>query len=130
MGTATLLCIAALIFVMLNVDPFQSGFVGFAFFYTSLLFSLVGIFSLSLFALYRRYSSKHQPLFRYVQTSFQEAVLLSVFLCLAAYLQAKNWLHSFNGALLALLYLSVLTLTIAKKKQEFTKTNHNSEETV
>lgn len=99
MIVATLLCWVSWIFVLMNVDPFTSGLLGFLFFYVSLFFLLVGTLSLLIFGLYHLFSHSSLPLFRYVQYSFRDAVVLSVFILALLWLQSQRLLQWWNVGL-------------------------------
>lgn len=116
MALATLLGIVSCLFVIINVDPYRSGEVAFLFFYASLFFSLVGIFSIILFFVQRRISRLPLPMFRYVQKAFREAIIVSLFLTFTLYLQGKSWLNVWNGSILLLLFILYLSFSLSLKK--------------
>ncbi len=118
MALATLLGLISCIFVMINVDPFRSGEMAFLFFYTSLFFSLVGIFSLILFFVHRKISQLPLPMFRHVQKAFRESLLISIFIISTLYLQGKGWLTMWNGVLLLLLFILYISFSLSVKKNQ------------
>ncbi len=102
MAIATVLCWISWLFVIINIDPFQGNISGFVFFYITLFFSLLGTNSLLIFCVYRFFSNNH-PMFRYVQKSFRESLILSIFIIFILFLQGMNWLTIWNLAILVLL---------------------------
>jgi len=116
MVIATIMCLTALGFVVVNVDPFISGTVAFFFFYVSFYFSLVGFLSVVLFFVYKSVSSIAQPMFRYVQKSFKQAIFISVFITLALYLQGRQWLNIWNATLLLLLFILYISFSLSMRK--------------
>lgn len=116
MIAATCMCIAALLFVVINVDPFLSGQLAFFFFYVSFFFVLVGLFSVALFFIYQRFSRVPLPMFRYVQRSFREALLVALLLTALLYLQGKQWLNFWNGSLVLLLFILYVSFSLSIKR--------------
>lgn len=106
MAIATILCWTSWIFVIMNIDPFAGGFTGFAFFYVTLLFSLLGTNSLLIFGVYRVFMGNN-PMFRLVQKSFRESSMLSVFIVFILFLQGMKWLNVWNFSILVLLTLLI-----------------------
>lgn len=113
---ATILCWIAWGFVVLNVDPFQTVSLGFIFFYVSLGLALLGTISLVVFGGYYFFSKQDVPLFRFVQLSFRQSVLVSLFAIMALYLQGKDWLSFWNGAVLISFFLLCMSLSFSLKK--------------
>lgn len=115
----TMLCCVSLCFIIINVDPFQTNSLTFAFFYLSMFLSLLGLFSLLIFVAHRLVSRQALPLFRYVQHSFSQAVYISLFLVIMLYLQGKSWLNLWNATLL----IAIFTLLISFKMSVIRKKN-------
>ncbi len=115
----TLLCFAAWVFVLVNVDPFHANTVSFVFFYATLFFTLIGALSLGVFALYHTFSRTEEPLFRYVQKSFRDAFLLSLLVIGLLYLQGKGWLTMWNASMFIILILvaSIFVMTMRDARQ-------------
>jgi len=110
---ATLLCWVSWGFVILNVDPFQSAALGFVFFYVSLFLALLGTVSLIVFLLYRLFASRELPLFKYVQISFRQSLLMSAFLVLFLYLQGQGYLNIWNMMLLVTIFILIISFTLS-----------------
>lgn len=117
---ATLMCWASWGFVIINVDPFETSAFGFGFFYMSLFLALIGTCSLILFFLYRLIEKDNLPLFRYVQKSFREAVLVAVFGVGFLFLQGKSWLTLWSGLILATLFVLIVSFSISLKSRPLT----------
>ncbi len=117
---ATLLCWVALGFVVINVDPFQTNVLGFVFFYVSLFLALLGTISLIIFLVYRLFASRDLPLFRYVQISFRQALVVSVFLIAFLYLQGISYLNMWNGLLLGTIFILFISFSISVKRTRIT----------
>lgn len=115
----TLLCFAAWVFVLVNVDPFHANITSFVFFYATLFFTLIGALSLGVFALYYTFSRTEEPLFRYVQKSFRDAFLLSLLVIGLLYLQGKGWLTIWNASMFIILILvaSIFVMTMRDARQ-------------
>lgn len=93
---STVFCLVALGFVLVNIDPFQDTGAGFGFFYVSLFFAFLGIVSLISFLIRYYFSKSDLPLFRFVQRSFRDALLISSILIMLLFLQGKRYLEWWN----------------------------------
>lgn len=92
MALATSAAWGSWIFVLLQIDPLEAGFTGFALFYLTLWISLMG--TITLFgALYRIWIRKREFLLREVRTSFRHGVLLSALAVGFLLLSSRNWLQ-------------------------------------
>lgn len=113
---ATLLCWVAWGFVIINVDPFEVNALGFVFFYVSFFLALLGTISLIIFFVYRFFASRDLPLFRYVQISFRQALVISVFLVGFLYLQGRGYLNLWNGSLLGTIFVLFISFSLSVKR--------------
>ncbi len=110
----TLLCWIAWGMVLINIDPFSDSGIGFAFFYVSLFFGLIGTVSIFSLLLRKLFSRVDLPMYRYVQKSFRDSLFFGVLLILLLYLQGENYLRWWNGGVLVgglILYLSFIWST-------------------
>lgn len=109
MVIGTLLCWSAFGIVVTTIDPFETDRLGFALFYVTLFFGLVGTVSLAALALFPRWSSIDLPSFRWVQKSFRVGIVSSAMLVFLLFLQIKQLLNWWNliafAAVLLLLFL-------------------------
>ena len=124
MTFATLLCWTALGFVVLNVDPFTANNLSIVFFYISAFFSLLGTISLLTFGLYGLFSRSPLPMFRHVQRSFRDGLILSAILTFVLYLQGKSLLNFWNFGILiiALVCLAIFFIFDRKYKKSHINT--------
>ena len=105
MALSTAFCWLAWAMVILYINPFQAGILGFLFFYVSLLLALIGTFSLAGF-LIRIILIKKEVISKLVGISFRQAILFAVLIVGLLFLQSKQLLTWWNILLL------VLALTI------------------
>lgn len=110
---STVLCWAAWIFVIINIDPFETGAMGFAFFYISLLFALIGTISLLIFGIYRLFGGREMPLFRHVRMSFRTAVVLSLLALVGLYLQSLSVLSLFNTLIFGTICMVIVSFDLS-----------------
>lgn len=110
------ICATAWIVVLTNVDPFTADALGFAFFYASLFLTLAGVLSVCIFFARRAIAKPGEPLFRHVDRSFKESLLLSSFVVLALFLQGKQWLNIWNGTLLLLFLVLLISFSLSIKR--------------
>lgn len=103
---ATLLCWAAFLIVLYNVDPFSTVGLGLVLFYLSLLFTLIGTLSLVAFII-RYIFNKNQFITQQVIASFRQAILFSVLVVVALYLQSKELIAWWNLLILIVLLVVV-----------------------
>ncbi len=109
MTTATILCWAAWVIVLFNVDPFHAGLLNFIFFYFSLFLALLGTISLSSIFVFHFWSKSDELLFRYVKRSFRYGFITSLLLIALLYFQASGLLNYWNlGALILIIILFAL----------------------
>ncbi len=122
MALATVLCWLSWVFVLMNVDPFETNGLGFIFFYTSLFFSFVGSFSIGLFFMYLKIWGDEAPLFAYVAKSFRESFLVSGFLTLALFLVGSRLLNWWTFSLLITSFALLVSLVMSLAPRGKTET--------
>ena len=113
---ATLMCWVAWGFVIVNVDPFTASKLSFLFFYASFFLGLLGTVSVLAFFVYRLIDRGSLPLFRYVQLSFRQALVISLFATIMLYMQGKAWLSLWTGLLLLGLFVFFISLTLSLRR--------------
>jgi len=106
MLTATLLCWSAFAFVLFNVNPEITNWLGFLLFYMSLFLALVGTGALVGFVI-RFVGLKRELAFRSVRDAFRQSFLFSFLITAVLFLLSKNLFSWLNLALL-IIGLSVL----------------------
>ena len=104
---ATILCWVSFGFVVVNIYPYDAGSLSFLFFYLSTFLSLMGTLSLIIFGFHSMLSKKNEPLYKLVQDSFKDGVVLSTLLTSLLYLQGKNLLTIWNTMILVSVLLSL-----------------------
>jgi hypothetical protein len=114
---SSILCWFAWGIVIVNIDPFQSGWFGFIFFYITLFFSCLGTTSIFTFLGYRFFSSDSLPMFRYVKKSFRDACLISVLIIGLLFLQGSKLLNWWNLGALLLVIIFVASFLFSAKRQ-------------
>ena len=116
MTLTTIVCWGAWISVINTINPIEAGFLGFFFFYSSLLLALTGTLSVIGFFI-RKLVLKEELAFCHVAVSFRQAILFSILVAGSLILQAKGLLTWWN-VLLFILALTVLEFFfISFKKQ-------------
>ncbi len=100
MSIATGICALAWLFVIFNLDPNTAGTTGLLFFYSTLFFTLVGAYSTVGFWLRQILTKTDEVEFRVVKKTFRQGVMLSAFIILALFLQQKEMLNWWTGAII------------------------------
>lgn len=113
---ATILCWVSWIFVIINIDPFGANALSFSFFYGSLFFSLVGTLSIVFFGFYSLFSKDTEPMYKHVQNSFKDGVVISVVLTFMLYLHGRELLNQINTIMLLAALVSLLFFLIFSRK--------------
>ncbi len=106
---ATLLCWVSWSIVLFNIDPFQTGNMGFLFFYGTLFFALSGTISLIEVLIQYRFGDNTIPLYQYVKKSFRDGIFGALLLICLLYLQGERLLTLWNlfVFLLAILFCAI-----------------------
>ena len=104
---ATILCWISFGFVIVNIDPFDAGYLSFLFFYVSFFFSSVGTLSLIIFGFFSLFIKRNEPLYKLVQSSFKDGLILSIILTILLYLQGSRLLNMWNTLIFAGILLSL-----------------------
>ena len=100
--------------VIFSINPYEADFLGIIFFYISLFFSLLGTFSI-IGSIIRKKLVKKDILFRQVVISFRQAILFSLLIATALFLQSGRILTWWN-ILILVATLSVIELFAISKK--------------
>ena len=124
---ATLLCWGAFLIVIFSVNPFETTPLGFALFYFSAFFSLLGTFSILGF-ICRRAWGKNQFIVEQILISFRQAFLFAILFLVSLYLKSSQLMTWWNLIILVLLALVVETYFSSRKShsQQLTTNNHQS----
>jgi hypothetical protein len=110
----TLLSCAAFIIVLTQMNPDSSRFVTVTAFSVSLGFATAGILSLLGFGV-RVWLGRQPVLFRALQTSVRQGVLVAVFLEVLLVLQAMRWLAWWNALPLSLFFILLEAFFLAQE---------------
>lgn len=114
LGIGTLISWGAWYTVLVSVNPFQAGPLGFLLFYGSLTCALTGTFSLLGF-LMRLTMMREEPLFQKVAISFRQAIFFASLLDGILLLQGQRLLTWYN-VLLLIIGLTVAELFLISRK--------------
>lgn len=114
-GISTLICWLSCILVIVFINPYQTGWLSFMFFYASLFLALIGTFSLLGFGL-RFLMNKNEILYKQVNIASRQAVLLALLVVSICVLQSQRLLFWWNIIVLVFLVTLVEVLLILKKK--------------
>lgn len=105
MALATLVCWGAWVVVINNIDPTETGFLGFDFFYFSLFLAITGTLSVIGFFV-RKLVLKEELAFRHVAVSFRQGILFAILIVGSLVLQSHKLLTWWN------IILFILALTV------------------
>ena len=92
MGLATLFVVAAWLFVIVRIDPFEAGWLGLVLFYVPFFGMLCGVFFLGQMAYNFWLGHEQTLLIRQVQVSFRRSMIGSCVSVLFLFLSAQNQL--------------------------------------
>ncbi|HSR88975.1 MAG TPA: hypothetical protein VLK22_01055 [Candidatus Udaeobacter sp.] len=124
MSIGALICWLAWLFVLGNIDPQQSGFFGFIFFYTSLFLALAGTFSVIGFLIKKIILKSDQIVFHHVKSTFRQGMLAAGAIISGLILLQMKLLAWWNGILLILLFVAIEGIIFTNRKynnRDFTK---------
>lgn len=117
MVLGTLLCWGAWALVLIYLDPFSAGWLGFGFFYSSLYIAGVGTFALLGFIL-RWLAVRQGVVFRQVAIAFRQAFFFSFIVIAALFLQSKAIFTWWNMLLLVAALTLIEFAIIALRRRE------------
>lgn len=119
MIAGTVAACGLLMYVIFNINPFESGLIGLFVFYISLYASLVGLLSLAGIIFRVHIRNRLQTAFREVRIAFRHAVLLSGVAVTALILSSINWLAWWNFMILLAVIglLEYVFLTIQESRR-------------
>lgn len=100
-GIATFVCGSSLAFVLFNVDPTTAGLLGLALFYSSVFFTLLGLFFIIMSAI-RKLRNKTELEHIIVASSFRQSFFFSLIVIGGLFLQSKHFLTWWNMIILVL----------------------------
>jgi len=100
----TLISLASLIFILINIDPYNSTLLNFILFYLSFFIAASGLFILSGFYL-RKLIIRNKIVFRLLKTSFRQGILVSLTLTSFLLLQSFRILNWWTGGVIVFLVI-------------------------
>jgi len=118
MVISSILCWTAWVIVIMNIDPFQSDWFGFAFFYMTLFFSLLGAISILSFLVYCFLFRNELSMFRYVKKSFRDSFIISIVLLILLFLEGNQLLNKWNLGILVLFLIFIFSFWFSTKRRE------------
>lgn len=113
---ATGLCWLALLIVVFNVDPFSASHFDLALFYSSLIFSLIGFFSIV--GLIFRGHLTSDPTHKKVTTAFRQSVWFACLIVFFLFLQGFRLLYWWNLILFVLFLILLEFFFISHRQSE------------
>lgn len=116
MSIGAIICWTAWFFVLANVDPEQTGFFGFLFFYASLFLALTGTFSVIGFLVKKTILKNDQVLFHHVKSTFRQGMLAATAISGGLILLQAGLLTWWNGVLLILLLAAIEAVLFTNRK--------------
>lgn len=116
MLVGTLICWAALGYVVHTIDPLYAGVVGFILFYSSLFLALVGTFSIIGFLLRHFILRDSGIVFRHVRKTFRQSIFLSALFVALLFLLQQELLTWWNGMALAVFYFLLEGIIFTNRK--------------
>jgi hypothetical protein len=116
MTLSTLLCWGAWVFVLFNVDPYHSNFVGFLFFYLSIALTLFGTFALIIFAGRYIITKKYQTLHTSVKKSSRDSAMLSTICVALVLLYSLNLLNYWILGIFSTLVILIIILRFTLRR--------------
>ena len=118
---ATMIFLVSWLFIIFEVDPTTSGWIGLLVFYASLFFTLLG----GLFALVviiRKWRNKDELEYEIVSLSVRQAIFFSLTIVGVLFLQSKRFLTWWNLIILILAVTLLEYLFLSLKRKPITQT--------
>ena len=116
MSVGAAICWLAWFFVLGSVDPSQTGFFGFLFFYSSLFLALGGTFSVIGFLIKKIVLKNDQIVFHHVKSTFRQGMLVATVIILGLILLQIKLLAWWNAILLILLFAAIEGIIFTNRK--------------
>ena len=116
MSLGTLICWAIWFIVLKNIDPTESGLLGYIFFYLSLFLSFAGTFSVIGFFIKQKFTKSDVVVFKHVRHAFRQGILISSLLIVSLIMLQLSLLNLITGILLVVLFLILESVLLANRK--------------
>lgn len=117
MTAASLMCWASVVLVIVNVDPYMSTTLLFTFFYMSVFLSLCGTLSLIIFSIYAFFTKKIIPLYKIVQKSFRDSIIISLAATFLLFLQSQRLINWLSTSLLLILSIGLFIFFMSNERR-------------
>jgi hypothetical protein len=116
MSFGALVCWAAWMFVLDNIDPTQAGFFGFLFFYTSLFLALTGTCSVIGFLIKKMILKKDEVVFHHVKSTFRQGTLIALTVISGLILLQTNLLKWWSAIILIVFFSLIEGIIFTNRK--------------
>ena len=126
MSLASFICWAIFIFIIKIIDPYTTGFFGFASFYLSLSLALIGTSAIIGFIIRFIWLKQHLA-FKAVIEAFRQSFLFTLFIIISLVLLSKDLFDGINLILL-IIVLSVIEFYIIGYSKEMGQLNQKQRE--
>lgn len=117
---ATVIFLISWVFILFEVDPTSSGWVGLLVFYSSLFFTLLGAL-FSLIVVIRKLRNKEELEYEIVSLSVRQSIFFSLTIVGVLFLQSKRFLTWWNLIILILAVTLLEYLFLSLKRKPTTK---------
>lgn len=117
----------AWILVLIYIDPFKAGIVGFVFFYLSLLFALIGTLSVIGYFI-RSKIHKEEITYQQVSNAFRQAILLGILVAGSLFLKSIGLLNWFNIIIFIIALVLLEVFYLSRKNKKWQKQDSESEQ--
>jgi hypothetical protein len=121
MSIASVACIVAWIFVLLQIDPEHTTLIGYFFFYSTLFMSIVGTFSVAGFLVRQLLIKDAAIIFRHVKKTFRQSITIATLSIICLLFLQFNLLKWWNGLLLILLFIILEGMVFTNRKYSTTE---------
>lgn len=118
MSIGTIICWLIWILVVGNIDPKETGSIGFIFFYVSLFLALIGTFSVIGFLIRKKIIKYEVVVFHHVRHTFRQGLLISLLILIAMMMLQFKLLTWWTGVLVVLLFLVLESIIFANRKHK------------
>ena len=116
MAIGTILCWVAWFFIISNVNPLETGYLGISFFYISLFLALTGTFSVIVFLIRHYFIKNNMVIFYHVRHTFRQGILISALITMALILLQEKLLTWWNGIILVILFVILESIIFTNRK--------------
>lgn len=116
MSIGTALCWLVWFLVISNIDPKESGWLGFILFYISLYLALTGAISVIGFIVKKRITQNDEIVFHHVHHTFRQGLLIALLFTTTLMMLQFKVLNWWTGLTVVLLFLVMESMILANRK--------------